>query len=63
MHHLPRKNLSLSDLIKKPLQGKKSITSITLLKKKALSKNILAEIQLEVCHVPRSRNGFPQQSL
>jgi len=62
MHHLTRTNLSLDDLFKKPLPGKKSIILIiTLLKKKALKQNVLTEVKLEVCHAPRSRNGSPLQ--
>ena len=37
--------------------------TITLFKKKALSKNILAEIQLEVCHIPCLRNGLNWSAL
>jgi len=60
MHHLSRTNLSLDDLVKKPLQGKKSITFIiTLFNKKALNQNILAKIKLEIGRVPHSRNGSP----
>jgi len=60
MHHLSRKNLSLDDLVKKTLQGKKNITFIiTLLKKKALNQNTLAEIKLKICRIPRLRNGSP----
>jgi len=41
MHHISRTNLSLDDLIKKPLQGKKSITLIIiLLKKEELKQNL-----------------------
>ena len=47
MHHLIRTNLSLDDLVKKSLPGKKSITLIiTLLKKKALKQNVLTEVNL-----------------
>jgi len=60
MHHFSRTNLSLDDVVKKPLQGKNSITFIiTLFKKKALNQNTLAEIKLEICRIPRSRNGSP----
>ena len=34
-----------------------------MFKKKALSKNILAKIQLEVSHIPRSRNGLNWSAL
>jgi len=37
--------------------------TITLFKKKALSKNILTEMKLEVCHVPRSWNGLNWSAL
>jgi len=58
MNRLSRKILSLDDLIKKPLQGKKSITlNIKLFKKEAIKQNILTEVKLEVCHVPCSRNS------
>jgi len=50
----------MTSLKKKNLPGKKSITLIIkLLKKKALKQNVLIEIKIEVCHIPRSRNGSP----
>jgi len=60
MDHLLRINLSLANLVKKALQGKKSITlNIIFFKRKASKRNVLTEVKLEIGHVPCLWDGAP----
>jgi len=60
MHHLSRTNLSLDDLVKKnPSREKEHHLYHHIVKKKALNQNHLAELKVEICRIPRSKNGSP----